>query len=75
MALTIYKDLYHKLGMGDQYGNLGNIYEIQGDLGKATEYWLKALALYTEIGAAKKMTQVKSSLDGVTHHEIKSKSN
>ncbi len=48
-----------------RYGNLGSVYEQRGDIGKAREYWEKALGLYKRIGMPNKVKKWQGWLDGL----------
>jgi hypothetical protein len=48
--------------MSNQYGNMGNVYGIRGDLDKAEEYWMKSLQLYEEIGAKNEIRKLQKQL-------------
>jgi tetratricopeptide (TPR) repeat protein len=49
------------------YGNLGNVYQIRGDLDQAEAMYRKSLALFQEIRAAPEVKQVQELL--LTLHE------
>ncbi len=49
-ALDLYKELGHKLGMANQYGNLGNAHRACRELDQAAQMYAEALALNKELG-------------------------
>jgi len=58
-ALALNEELGRKEGIAIQYGNLGNVYQSQGDLGKAKKNWQISLSLFTEIGAELEIKKLK----------------
>ena len=53
--------------MAIQFGNLGNVYQIRGELDQAREAWTKARDLFEEVGIPDKVAvteQRLSELDG-----------
>lgn len=49
--------------MASDYGNLGIVYQMRGDLGKAKEYWEKARDLYEKIGVPDMVKKVQGWMD------------
>jgi len=64
-ALEINEKLGRLEGMANQYGNLGVLYELRGAVGKAREYWEKAVGLYKQIGIPHMVEQVEGWLAGL----------
>ena len=54
-----------KEGMANQYGNIGNVHHIRGDLDKAEEVWKRNLQLFVEIGAKDKIELIQGWLAGL----------
>jgi Flp pilus assembly protein TadD len=50
---------------GQQYGNLGLIYETRGDIAAARRFWAKARDLFSQIGLPQMVQQVQGWLDGL----------
>ena len=48
--LKIHTESDNKEGMGATYGNMGIVFQTQGDLQKSLEYYEKSLKIYDEIG-------------------------
>jgi tetratricopeptide (TPR) repeat protein len=55
--LKINEELGRKEGMASDYGNLGNVYKIRGDLDKATEYCERSLKINEELGRKEGMAK------------------
>ena len=49
-SLALYEELGRKEGMASDYGSLGNVYQIRGDLDRALEMFEKSLAIEEELG-------------------------
>ncbi|WP_004175344.1 tetratricopeptide repeat protein [Nitrosospira lacus] len=47
------------------YGNLGNVYQIRGDLAQAEAMYRKSLGLFRELGATTRAQQVQGLLDAI----------
>ena len=48
--LTIHNESGNREGMASDYGNMGNVYQTQGDLKKALEHHEKSLEIHEDIG-------------------------
>ena len=51
--------------MAIQYGNMGNVYQIRGDLDKAEEVWRRSLQLFDAVGAVDRIEIVRGLLAGL----------
>ncbi|MCP5204917.1 MAG: tetratricopeptide repeat protein [Pseudomonadales bacterium] len=49
--------------MADQYGNLGNLYQIRGELERAEEMYQKSLAIEETLGRKEGMASVYGNLE------------
>ena len=47
------------------YGNMGIIFKIQGELGRARGSWQRSLDLFTELGATPKIERVQAWLNAL----------
>ena len=61
-SLAIEKELGRKEGMASDYGNLGNLYKIRGDLKRAEEMYKKSLAINEELGRKEGMANTCGNL-------------
>jgi len=64
-ALEIDKKLGRLEGMASDYSNLGNVYEERGDIGKAREYWEKAVGLCKRIGMPHMVEKVEGWIERI----------
>ena len=60
--MAIEKELGRKQGMASDYGNMGIVYQIRGDLDKAEEVWTMSLELFESIGAKDRIEMVQGWL-------------
>jgi hypothetical protein len=51
--------------MASDYGNLGNLQELRGDLDGAREQWVKSRDLYARLGATHMVERVQGWIDGL----------
>jgi len=51
--------------MARQYGKLGRIAKVRGDIGRARELWTQARDLFAKIGVPHQVETVKGWLDGL----------
>ncbi len=64
-SLSIEEELGRKEGMAIVYGNMGNVYQIRGDLDKAEEVWTMSMQLFDSIGAKDKIELIQGLLAGL----------
>jgi len=53
-ALETFEEVDHKIGIADQYSNIGYAYSRQGELKNAFQFFGKAKALYEKLGEERK---------------------
>jgi hypothetical protein len=63
--LEIDETLARLEGMASDYGNLGNLQELRGDLDGAREQWVKSRDLYARLGATHMVERVQGWIDGL----------
>ena len=49
-ALKIHEEMGNREGMAIQLGNMGNVFQIQGDMIKALDHYEKVLKIFEEVG-------------------------
>ncbi len=64
-ALEIDEKIGHLEGVARHSSNLGLIYKQRGDIGKARNYWEKALGLYKKIGMPHMVEKVQGWIEGI----------
>ena len=67
-ALIIYEQLGSKEGMANQYGNLGIVFKMRGDLDEAEAMYRKALIIYEQLESKEGMANQYGNL-GLLHWE------
>jgi len=65
-ALEIDKKIGRLEGQAIRYCNLGLLYKQRGNIGKAKEYWEKAVELYKRIGMPHMVEQVEGLIEGIS---------
>jgi len=64
-ALEIDKKIGRLEGQAIRYCNLGLLYKQRGNIGKAKEYWEKALELFKKIGMPRDVDKVEGWIEGI----------
>lgn len=65
-GLKIDEALGRKEGMAVNYGNLGIIYQTRGELDRAEEMYLKALALFRDVGMEPEIKKTEHYLEALS---------
>ena len=67
-SLALNKSIGNKELMAQNYGNIGTIKKLKGDLDKALEYFSQSLAISQEIGSKESMAKSYGNI-GLVHKE------
>jgi hypothetical protein len=68
--MTVYKEINHKTGIGDQYSNMAYLYVMKGDLSNALDLYKSALPFYDETSEEEKASLTKKNIDNLEKNGV-----